>query len=264
MEESRYIEFDGMQLEIKTSIKEVLHMVEAFFEHMLVPNSIHSAGAIHVMRSESGYRLSSQSDIDFERDQMDLLLELVRDEVHLQFMRARPDLLWLHAATVERNGSALLIAGSSGQGKSTLSTKLCERGWRLLSDDISPASMESDIVYPFPQLPRRRRFPGAMVDRYKLHTLEREEVAFKPDWLTRSPVCVSAIAYIEFSNDHSATLERLSRGAAALELLRNSVNFGDHRNAAVSRAVSLGVRIPAYRLCYNSVTMAVEYLESLW
>jgi hypothetical protein len=262
-EKSSYVEFAGMQVEIRTSIEAVQDMVAAVFEHMLVPASIRSAGTIQAQRSESGYLLKSITDIPFQRDQLDLLLEMVRDEVHFQFMRARPDLLWLHAATVERNGAALLIAGQSGQGKSTLSTKLCERGWRLLSDDISPVSMEEDVVYPFPQMPRRRRFPGAMVDRYKLHTLEREVVVMRAEGLSRLPVTVSAIAYIEFMTDGDATLETLSRGAAALELLRNSVNFGDHRNAAVSRAASLCVGVRAYRLCYNSVTTAVDYLETL-
>jgi hypothetical protein len=233
------------------------------YEHMIVPKSMRIAGTIRVTESELGYLLASATEIPFKRDQLHLLLDMLRDEVHLQFMRARPDLLWLHAAAVERDGVALLISGRSGQGKSTLSTKLCEKGWRMLSDDIAPTSMEADIVYPFPQTPRRRLFPGHVIGAYELHTLDREDVAVEPHELNREPVPVAAIAYIEFVSGGSEKLERLTRGSAALELLRNSVNFGDHKDAAVSRAATLGTRIPAYKLCYGLVTTAVDQLESL-
>jgi hypothetical protein len=259
----QYIDFDGMQLEVRTSVPEIAEFIRAVYEHMLVPKSVRSAGRIRVMRSDSGYLFSSASEIEFSEDQLSLLLDMIREEVHLQFMRARPDLLWLHAAVVEKNGYALLISGRSGQGKSTLSTKLCERGWHLLSDDIAPTSMQADIVYPFPQAPRRRLFPGSVIEPHKIHTLDREQVVVHSHDVHLSPVPVKSIAYIEFMVDESATLERLTAGAAALELLRNSVNFGDHKEAAVARAATLGTRIPSYKLCYGSVTTAADHLESL-
>jgi hypothetical protein len=260
---SQFIEFDGMQLEVRTSVPEIQELVRVVYGHMIVPASTRSAGTISVTRTESGYLLTSETEVPFRNDQLDLLLDIVREEVHFQFMRVRPDLLWLHAAAVERNGRALLIAGPSGQGKSTLSTKLCERGWRLLSDDIAPTSMEADIVYPFPQAPRRRIFPGSVIDKYEIQTLEREEVVFEAHEVHLAAVGVAAIVYVEFSVGGSASLEKLTGGSAALEVLRNSVNFGDHKEAAVSRAAALGTRIPAYKLCYDSVTTAVDQLESL-
>jgi hypothetical protein len=260
---SQFIEFDGMQLEVRTSIPEIKELVGVVYEHMMVPASTRSAGTIKVTKTDSGYLLSSGTEVPFRNDQLDLLLDMFREEVHFQFMRVRPDLLWLHAAAVERDGRALLIAGPSGQGKSTLSTKLCEQGWRLLSDDIAPTSMEADIVYPFPQTPRRRIFPGSVIDKYKVQTLEREEVVFEEHEVHRAPVAVAAIVYVEFASGCSAAFERLKPGSAALEVLRNSVNFGDHKGAAVSRAAALGTRVPAYSLCYDSVTTAVDQLQSL-
>ncbi|MDV7398134.1 hypothetical protein RZS08_42420, partial [Arthrospira platensis SPKY1] len=40
--------------------------------------------------------------------------------------------LILHAAVLERNGRALLLAAAPGSGKSTLSAALMNAGWRLL------------------------------------------------------------------------------------------------------------------------------------
>jgi len=43
----------------------------------------------------------------------------------------------LHASAVEIDGRAVVIAGQSGRGKSTLATALCKAGGRLLSDDMA-------------------------------------------------------------------------------------------------------------------------------
>lgn len=43
----------------------------------------------------------------------------------------------LHAASVERNGQAVILPAPPGSGKSTLCTALALRGWRLLSDELS-------------------------------------------------------------------------------------------------------------------------------
>ena len=63
--------------------------------------------------------------------------------------------LAIHCSAVECDGKALIIAGDSGSGKSTFTTKLLENGFRLMTDDVAivDISSEGDImVYPaFPQ-----------------------------------------------------------------------------------------------------------------
>ena len=43
----------------------------------------------------------------------------------------------IHAAVLERRGSALVLPGITGAGKSTLCASLAYRGWRLLSDEFA-------------------------------------------------------------------------------------------------------------------------------
>jgi len=43
----------------------------------------------------------------------------------------------LHAASLERNGLAVILPAPPGSGKSTLCTALALRGWRLLSDELT-------------------------------------------------------------------------------------------------------------------------------
>jgi hypothetical protein len=62
----------------------------------------------------------------------------------------------LHAAAVEVDGKALLFAGSSGMGKSTLAAAFGRRGHRLLSDDVAPFRLTADGAEVMPGLRRLR------------------------------------------------------------------------------------------------------------
>jgi hypothetical protein len=70
----------------------------------------------------------------------------------------------LHCACLDRNGKALLVAGASGTGKSTLSAALAQSGFALVSDDWSYLSRTPDglVAYglsaPVKLLPDAVRF----------------------------------------------------------------------------------------------------------
>src|SRR5690242_11264689 len=46
--------------------------------------------------------------------------------------------LALHAATAARDGAAVVLAGDSTTGKSTLLAELLRRGWWMLGDEVAP------------------------------------------------------------------------------------------------------------------------------
>lgn len=63
----------------------------------------------------------------------------------------------LHASAAEKDGRAFLIAGPSGVGKSTIVTALLERGYRMVSDDITVIDRGSDgNVWAVPSFPAVR------------------------------------------------------------------------------------------------------------
>ena len=259
-----FIEFDGRQLAFRSDIGEVREFVAETFRHMLVPAATHSAGELEFSQTAKGYSLRSAESLNFANVPLDALLPLVKDEVRLQFMRDRPDLLWMHAGAIERNGGALILAGMSGQGKSTLTTYLCEHGWRFLSDDVAPVRMDTDRVIPFLQLPVRRLHPGREVAREELASLERETVNVSTESVCREAPEIRGIVFIEYARGESAKLIELDQGSAAMEILRNATNFWDHRGAAVERAADLVSRVTMYRLVYDLPRPASEILNGLW
>lgn len=59
--------------------------------------------------------------------------------------------LLLHAATVEKDGRAIILSGESGSGKSTLAALLGERGWRLMGDEFALVDLTTGMLAPFPR-----------------------------------------------------------------------------------------------------------------
>jgi hypothetical protein len=261
--EQFYIEFDGRQLTFTTDVKEVAAFVAETFRHMLAPRANDRSTSLSMLKTRDGYALHTAETIEYPELEISLLLPLIKDEVRLQLMRSRPDLLWLHAGSVERNGQAVLLAGTSGQGKSTITTRLCEIGWRLLSDDISPVRMETDRVVPFPQLPVRRIHTGRDVSADEVFQLERETVSLAAENIVRSDVPIAGVIFIAYSPGADTKIVRLRRGSAALELLRNLTNFIDHKSAAVDRAAALARRLPGYSLQWSDSSDAALKIEQL-
>jgi HprK-related kinase A len=71
--------------------------------------------------------------------------------MNLQMALGQKRYLLLHAATVEKDGQALIMTGESGAGKSTLAALLGERGWRLMGDEFALLDMASGLLHPFPR-----------------------------------------------------------------------------------------------------------------
>lgn len=59
--------------------------------------------------------------------------------------------LIIHAAILEKNGSAIVMPGLPGSGKSTLCAALSLRGWRLYSDELTLIDITTGLANPNPR-----------------------------------------------------------------------------------------------------------------
>src|SRR4029079_13722253 len=76
-------------------------------------------------------------------DLLDRIVHGVLARLHQQGVYA------IHAGAVVYNGAALMIAGRSGQGKTTLVLGLLRRGLRLLSDEFAIADSAQPLILPY-------------------------------------------------------------------------------------------------------------------
>jgi hypothetical protein len=260
--EKLFVDFDGRQVEILTDVAAARDLFERTYASMLVPALISSAGRIEIMQTANGFTVNGLEQLDFKHPRFEPLVDYLTREVVRKFVEARPDLLWVHGAAVEWNGSALLIVGRSGQGKSTLSTRLCESGWRLLSDEVAPIRMDADEVLPFPRSAFRRVYPGREIGPDETGFLAKEQVALPERALHLKPAPIKAAVFALFKYDASPEMEVLSPGTAAIELVGSCFNFDDHRATAVARIAKLAESIPMYGLTYGDGRAGADAIQN--
>lgn len=260
--ESLFVDFDGQQVEIKTNVPEIPEFVRDTFRYMITPQLRSSAGSIIVKLTPEGVSVFGGDDQEIHRADIASAGEFLKNRVLTKFMMARKDLLWLHAGAAETNGSAMIFAAPSGHGKSTMVTLLAERGWRFLSDDVTPLAMSADIVYGYPVKPQRRRGNGDNLTEAEVSGLERESVEIRDAYITRKSIPVGTLIFPRFESGTHARLEAIRPGDGALRMLRNALNFCDHGAAAVGRIAALARTVAAYELVFGDGLDGVGRLET--
>lgn len=257
-----FIEFDRCQLTVTTDDPAVIEYFSRNYFRMLVDKATNSIGDLKVLRNGQG--LTVEGVIHLEHNApAELLFPYLRREVLLFFTKARPDLLWLHSGAVRDDRGAIVIPGTSGRGKSTIVTQLCTRGWKLLSDEAAPIRMGTSQVLPFPQMPRRRLYPGRALSEHEVGSLQFEEIEIPAGDVSRDGAEIRAIVFPTFEVHSPATLKRLTPGDGAVETIRNIVNFADLKAIAVAEAAAIARRIPCYSLTYSEGSAAASLLDAL-
>ena len=195
--------------------------------------------------------------------------------MNLQMALGQKNYLLLHAATVEKDGRALIMTGESGAGKSTLAALLGERGWRLMGDEFALLDMASGDLMPFPRAVSLKN--GA------IRVMEAEVAAdrFGPR-LENTPK-----GAIRHMRPNEMALRRMGEGATPALILfprfgqaqdvrgvgkaevfmrltqasTNYVSLGRQGFDALTRLVET---IPALALDYPDTDTAVNMVEDFW
>ena len=68
----------------------------------------------------------------------------------------------LHGSCVCKDGQGLLIMGASGAGKSTLAMEFLSRGWKLVSDDVTPVTTREGVCRACPSYPSQKLWEDAL------------------------------------------------------------------------------------------------------
>ena len=181
----------------------------------------------------------------------------------------------LHAAALVRRGKALLLAGESGVGKTTLSAVMLKRGFGYLSDEFAPLSSDLTVrSCPFPLRLREsalRLLPSLAPELTLWPTpfgATGDEVFYglPAPWLSspEAPVPVGLIVFPRAGASGGGELRKLTPGLAALRLMALTLNgefLGDRGFLMVADLVE---RIPGYDLRLGGVEEAARLVEDLW
>lgn len=196
--------------------------------------------------------------------------------MNLQMALGQKRFLLLHAASVERDGRALLLTGHSGAGKSTLGALLGERGWRFMSDEFALLGLEDGRLHPFPRAVSLKNeslglFDG--VDPARLgpvlegtpkgtirHLRPNEEAIARMD----EPARPVMILFPRFGRDFEPIVREVGAAEAFMRLTQASTNYvalGERGFDALTRFVGA---LPSRAIDYADTSQAEALVDSLW
>lgn len=183
--------------------------------------------------------------------------------------------LLIHAASVERDGRALVMTGASGSGKSTLAALLGERGWRLMGDEFALIDLVDGSIHPFPRAISLKNESIAVMERVapadrfgpRLEETPKGTIRhLRPRDEAIAAMRVAAPpALLLFPRFGAASAVR-EVGAAEVfvRLTQASTNYvalGEPGFDALSRFVAM---VPAKAVDYPDAAAAIDLVEALW
>ena len=196
--------------------------------------------------------------------------------MNLQMALGQKRFLLLHAASVEKDGRALLMTGHSGAGKSTLAALLGERGWRFMGDEFALLDLDDGILHPFPRAVSLKNesldlFDG--VDTGRLGpvltgTPKGTIRHLRPNGesLARmgEPARPVLILFPRFGRDLEPAVRDVGAAEAFMRLTQASTNYvalGERGFEALTRLVG---SLPSKAIDYADTGQAEALIDSLW
>jgi HprK-related kinase A len=184
--------------------------------------------------------------------------------------------LIIHAAIIERYGSAMILAAPPGSGKSTLTAALISRGWRLLSDETTLIDPKNGRAVPIARpislknesIDLIRNFvAGAVVGPVVPDTLKGRVAHLKPPADSVRRVAETALAqwviFPKYEPGADALLTPYPKANALLRLADNAFNYCQHGVIGFELLSELIDRCGCFEFTYSKLEDAVAVFDAL-
>lgn len=196
--------------------------------------------------------------------------------MNLQMALGQKSFLLLHAASVEKDGRALLMTGHSGAGKSTLAALLGERGWRFMGDEFALLGLDDGLLHPFPRAVSLKNeslglFGGIDPDRLgpvlegtpkgRIRHLRPNEEAVARMGEAARPV---AILFPRFGRELEPEVRDVGPAEAFMRLTQASTNYvalGERGFESLTRLVAA---LPSRAIDYADTAQAEALADRVW
>jgi HprK-related kinase A len=196
--------------------------------------------------------------------------------MNLQMALGQRRFLLLHAATVERDGKALILTGHSGAGKSTLAALLGEHGWRLMGDEFALLDPDDGSLHPFPRAISLKNeaiglFAHADPDRLGpridgtpkgsiRHLRPRDEAIAR----MTEPARPALILFPGFGRDLAPAVRPVGAAEVFVRLTQASTNYVALGKAAFEALAQRLIPLPARAVDYPDTESGLALVEQLW
>lgn len=221
-----------------------------------------------VVSDSRGYARQSADEHAATLDLLDRMVHGVLAELYARGMYA------MHASAVATPAGALILAGRSGQGKTTLALGLVRHGFGLLSDEFAVVAPASRQILPYrrsihirPGTPALIPELGFIMARPQLHLGGGIEWSLTPDDLAlafpgclAAPAPLCAVLLLDGGPQPTATplITPIPGALATLELLRGTWAASLDFSAGLARLGRLLDGVPCARLRAGALGPTVD------
>ncbi len=153
----RHYQIGVVPVTLRTSVRSIVKTYDSLYGYARTNTRPNPTIEIEVerkpftLRHRPRFNVSVNGQLHFEPAHKGELLPCVEWCVNWELPRLIPNLLQLHAASMQVGDQGIILAAHSGSGKSTLSTALLSRGWKYLSDEFALIDVKSRELHPYPR-----------------------------------------------------------------------------------------------------------------
>lgn len=182
----------------------------------------------------------------------------------------------IHAAVVELGGKAMVLPAPPGSGKSTLCAGLVNRGWRLLSDELTLIDPATGLIVPLARpvsLKNRsieviQRFaPQAQFGPLTRDTVKGTVAHMKPPresvQASHQTARLAWVVFPRYTEGAALTPSPLPRGEAMMALIDNAFNYHLHGRRGFDCLGDLIEKADCLRFAYSDLEAATAYFTEL-
>lgn len=241
--------------------------------------SIAATGVLIHIEGTAWYYIDAENNVTVEAypGVPEYAVRLYIFSIVLGILLHKNDIFSLHSSCIQVKNGAVIIAGQSGVGKSTLALGLYRKGYEILNDDISSVFLNDNkkpMVYPGVQhlklwsqsLEKYAYDPGSFA---KLRD-ELEKYSFPVERNNEHPLPLKAIYFLHERNEKPVEIAPLRTAMEKIKRLRNHTyryKLIQHLQKAemhFRQATSIVPHVPFYDV-YRSPAIApaafVDYME---
>lgn len=193
-----------------------------------------------------------------------VITHVLREITRLLFERPA-DRVHLHGAALVHDGKAVVLAGPSHAGKSTLAAWMTHRGWGFLTDEVAMVHPDTLVVAPYWR-PINVRRPGPLDD-----VLQLGQSSLEPEVLVPASTIgqlagaapLKALAFPSFTVKEEVGTSPMSPAAALVELTQHFPGLIVGGRVGFKRLARLVETVPATVLRFHDLDDAERRLRSL-
>lgn len=184
--------------------------------------------------------------------------------------------LIIHAAVIEKGGFAAILPAPPGSGKSTLCAALVNRGWRLLSDELTLIRVSDGRIIPLPRPVSLKNQsidiiqqyePSAIFSRKVRDTIKGTVAHMKPstDSVKRAMETAQAtwVIFPKYQAGADTCLERLPQAHAFMRIADNAFNYSLLGAKGFATMASLIDASQCYEFTYSVLDEAIATFAAL-